>query len=63
VALSASTLMYRVLGGNRTIPWAGTRDDGARARTNAKSPDKPDGSGQALGPTANSGPETPDPTQ
>jgi chaperonin GroES len=28
--------MYRVLGGNRTNPCAGTRDDGARARTNAE---------------------------
>src|SRR5689334_18881272 len=28
--------MYRVLGGNRTNPCAGTRDDDARARTNAE---------------------------
>jgi chaperonin GroES len=28
--------MYRVLGGNRTNPRAGTRDDDARARTNAE---------------------------
>ena len=34
--MSASTRMYRVLGGNRTNPCAGTRDDDARARTNAE---------------------------
>ena len=33
--LSASTLMYRVLGGRRP-PCSGTRDDGARARTHAE---------------------------
>lgn len=34
--LSASTLMYRVLGGRRPRPLTGTRDDGARARTHAE---------------------------
>jgi hypothetical protein len=38
--------MYRVLGGSRTIPCVGTRDDDARARTNAESPGNSDGSGQ-----------------
>ncbi|EFG76180.1 hypothetical protein HMPREF0591_3901, partial [Mycobacterium parascrofulaceum ATCC BAA-614] len=46
--LSASTLVYRVLGGNRPKPCAGTRDDGARARTTAESLD-------------NSGASAPDP--
>src|ERR1700722_14571133 len=32
--------MYRVLGGNRTIPGVGTRDDAAEARTRAKTPGK-----------------------
>ncbi|EUA21019.1 hypothetical protein I545_0114 [Mycobacterium kansasii 662] len=64
VPLSASTLMYRVLGGSRTTPVAGTRDDGARARKNAESPGNSDGSGASPGPTAKSGPGlNPDPTQ
>src|SRR6516225_354592 len=45
--------MYRVLGGNRTNPCAGTRDDDARARTNAEHLSNRKGSGTSPGPPIN----------
>ncbi|AJR30015.1 hypothetical protein G155_00099 [Mycobacterium sp. VKM Ac-1817D] len=36
--LSASTRMYRVLGGTRPTPSAGTRDDGARGTGACRTP-------------------------